>query len=71
MKAIEKMDRPTKQRVKTAIEKIPGGDIKPLKGSINSYRLHIGDLRIIFAYRETNTVIIQKIASRGEIYKGV
>ena len=33
VKVINGMDRPTKQRIRAAIEKIPEGDIKPLQGS--------------------------------------
>jgi len=33
VKAINGMDSRTKQRMKTAIESIPAGDIRPLKGS--------------------------------------
>lgn len=71
VKAINGMDRPTKQRMKSAIENIPAGDIKPLKGSKGSYRLRVGDWRIIFSYPDQNIVLIEKIAPRGEIYKGV
>ena len=31
-KHIGKMDRPTKQRLKIAIEKLPAGDVKKLQG---------------------------------------
>lgn len=71
VKAINSMDRPTKQRIKAGIEEIPEGDIKPLKGSDGSFRLRIGDWRIIFSYPKKNVVLIEKIAPRGEVYKGV
>lgn len=71
VKAINGMDAKTKQRIKVGIEKIPNGDIKPLKGSSGAYRLRVGDWRIIFSYPKENTVLIEKIAPRGEIYKGV
>ena len=38
-KHINKLDRPTKQRVKEAIEKIPLGDIKKLSGLKNDYKI--------------------------------
>ena len=71
VKAINGMDKPTKQRIKDAIETIPSGDIKPLKGSYGSYRLRVGDWRIIFSYPNAQTILIEKIAPRGEVYKGV
>ncbi len=52
VKAINGMDKPTKHRIRFAIEAIPNGDIKPLKGLIGSYRLRVGDWRIIFSYPE-------------------
>lgn len=71
VKVINGMDTKTKQRIKAGIEKIPNGDIKPLKGSNGDYRLRVGDWRIIFSYPKENTVFIEKIAPRGEVYKGV
>lgn len=71
VKAINAMDKPTKQRIRTAIESLPNGDIKPLKGSKGSYRLRVGDLRIIFSYPAKDTALIEKIKPRGEAYKGV
>ena len=71
VKAINGMDKPTKHRIRFAIEAIPNGNIKPLKGLNGSYRLRVGDWRIIFSYPDDNTVLIEKIAPRGEVYKGV
>lgn len=71
VKAIEKMDRPTKQRIKAAVEGLPSGDVKPLQGSKGSYRLRVGDWRILFSYPEKDIILIEKIAPRGEVYKGV
>ncbi len=71
VKAINSMNRPTKQRIKASIEKLPQGDIKPYKGSPGTYRLRVGDWRILFSYPEDDTVLIEKIGPRGDIYKGV
>ena len=70
VKAINGMDKPTKQRIKNAIEGIPKGDIKTLKGSSGRYRLRVGGWRIIFAYKDNNDILIDKIAPRGGVYKG-
>ncbi|MBR6096402.1 MAG: type II toxin-antitoxin system RelE/ParE family toxin [Oscillospiraceae bacterium] len=69
-KAIGEMDRPAKQRIKTAIEKLPDGDVKPLRGSKGTYRLRVGDRRILFSYPADDTILIEKIGPRGEVYKG-
>ena len=71
VKVINSMDTATKQRIKAGIEKIPKGDIKPLKGSAGTYRLRIGDWRILFSYLEDYTILIEKIGPRGGVYKGV
>lgn len=71
VKAIGRQDRPTKQRIRAGVEGIPDGDIKPLQGTDGKQRLRIGDWRIIFSYRDNDTLYIEKIAPRGEIYKGV
>lgn len=43
VKVINSMDRSTKQRIKVALEKLPDGDVKPLKGSPGTFRLRVGD----------------------------
>ena len=65
------MDRPTKLRIKTAVEKLPDGDVKPLKGTKDSFRIRVGNWRILFSYMSQDEVLIEKIAPRGEVYKGV
>ncbi len=47
VKAINSMDKPTKQRLKAAIEGLPAGDVKHLKGTNGSYRLRVGWLRVV------------------------
>lgn len=69
VKVINGMDRPTKQRIKAGIEKLPQGDIKPYKGSPGTYRLRVGDWRILFSYPEDDTILIEKIGPHGGVYK--
>lgn len=66
------MDKPTRQRIKQGIEGIPNGDIVPLQGRENEFRLRIGKYRVIFEYgqRENEKVVyILEVGSRGDIYK--
>ena len=70
VKTIEGMDKTTKQRLKKVIEDLPKGDVKPLKGSDSLYRLHVGSWRIVFSLPDANTILIEKIAPRGDVYKG-
>lgn len=67
-KYIMAADKPTKKRLKEAIEKIPFGDIKKLKGVEDGYRLRVGDLRVLFSMEE-NKIYIENIIPRGQAYK--
>ena len=77
VKFINKMDRPTKQRIKAAIEGLteqpPKGDIKTLQGYTDGRkRLRVGKYRIIYNYLpngEIEILYIMDIDSRGDIYK--
>lgn len=77
VKYIESLDKPTKQRIKTGIEKLtenpPIGDIKALQGySDGRKRLRIGKYRIIYNYKQNGTIeilYIMNIDTRGDIYK--
>lgn len=49
VKAINRMDTITKQRIRKAIEQLPDGDIKLLQGHVSTYRLRVGDWRVLFS----------------------
>lgn len=68
VKYINATDRATKRRLREAIEKIPFGDIKKLKGVNNGYRLRVGDLRVLFTI-DGDMVYIESIIPRGQAYK--
>ena len=70
VKVMEAMEKRVRQRIKESIEGIPEGDIKPLRGSSTLYRLRVGGWRIVFSYPKSDTVLIEKIAPRGDVYKG-
>lgn len=66
-KYINALDKPTKQRIKAGIEKLPDGDIKKLKGVDNGYRLRVGDLRVLFSM-ENDYIYIDNILPRCQVY---
>ncbi len=76
-KYISSLDRPTKQRIKKAIEGLteqpPKGDIKPLQGfSDGRRRLRVGKYRIVYHYLQNGEIeilYIINVDSRGDIYK--
>lgn len=69
-KHIGKLDKPTKQRIKEAIEKIPDGDIKKLQGYKNDYRLRVGNLRVLYSV-EDDIITIKDVLPRGQAYKRI
>lgn len=76
-KYINALDKPTKKRIKAAIEGLaetpPKGDIKTLQGySDGRKRLRVGKYRIIYNYYpggEIEVLLIIHVDSRGDIYK--
>ena len=70
VKHIEDLDKISKQRIKKAIEKLPFGDIKKLKGYQNDYRLRVGNLRVLFSL-ENDIITIKDVLPRGQAYKRV
>jgi mRNA interferase RelE/StbE len=71
IKTIKHLDAADKKRIKKGIDGMPLGDIIKLKGHTELYRLRVGDWRIVFSYPDDETILIEKIAPRGEVYKGV
>ena len=77
IKALEQMDKATKQRIRKAIEGLtltpPKGDIKLMQGYDDGrYRLRVGQYRIIYRYDKGGAVeilLILDIGARGDIYK--
>jgi len=67
-KSIRSINNPYKQRIKSAIEQIPRGDIKKLQGYKNIYRLRIGDYRVIYKVTEIG-IYIEDVLPRGSAYK--
>lgn len=55
------------RRIRNAINNLPAGDVKKLKGS-TSFRLRVGSYRVIFD-KNRNVIYISKIDSRGQVYK--
>jgi len=67
-KFLAKVDKNTAVRLVTAINKLPDGNVKKLRGFKNLYRLRVGDYRVKFT-RDGNDILVEEIDSRGGIYK--
>jgi mRNA interferase RelE/StbE len=68
IKALRGMDTDTRERIISAAEGIPIGDIKPLTGRGEVKRLRVGKYRVLFIERD-GAVYVTDIGSRGDIYK--
>lgn len=71
VKVINRLDSIAKQRIRKAIEQLPDGDIKLLQGHVSTYRLRVGDWRVLFSLPDSDTILVEKIGPRGQIYKEV
>jgi mRNA interferase RelE/StbE len=71
-KYLDTLEKDSVNRIYEGLRKLtkepPEGDIKPIKGSDDHFRLRIGDFRILFEI-EGNHAIIEKIRPRGKAYK--
>jgi mRNA interferase RelE/StbE len=67
VKVIDRLDAPTKQRIKQGIIKLPDGDVKRLKGYTDLYRLRIGDWRVLFTMI-ADRITVEDILPRGDAY---
>jgi mRNA interferase RelE/StbE len=68
VKFIEKQDKPTQERLNTALNKLPAGDIVPIVGLPDTFRLRVGSFRALFV-KEGEIIKVTVLDSRGQVYK--
>ena len=64
------MDSRVKDRVKEAIEKLPGGNIRKIAAYNHLYRLRVGDYRVLFEMYDDG-IFIDDVLPRGQAYKNI
>lgn len=71
LKFLQKQPPDQRERLVKAIYKLPDlGDIKPMGGHENLYRLRVGSYRVIYTIEnEILTVRVLTIGNRGDVYK--
>jgi len=73
LKRVSRLDRPTQKRILGAIDDLAEksrGDIRSFEGgSEEDYRLRVGGWRVLFSYLDDGSILIQRIGSRGDVYK--
>lgn len=67
-KYLTKLHKPKREKLIAAINQIPAGDIVKMRGIENLYRLRVNDYRVLYT-PEYDIIKIEKIGSRGDIYK--
>lgn len=72
-KFIQKQSPDQQRRILTALYKLPNeGDIFPMRGKANQYRVRIGTYRAVYNLdRDVLTVTVIKVDNRGGVYKGM
>lgn len=71
LKFLQKQPLPQRQRLLQAIQGLPeNGDIKPMAGHTNLYRLRVGTYRILYTIEQNIlTVRVLNAGNRGDVYK--
>lgn len=72
-KFIESQPKNEQIRILTAINKLPEtGDIKPVSGRSDTFRLRVGNYRVIYTIQENLLLItVINVGNRGQIYKNL
>jgi mRNA interferase RelE/StbE len=65
---LEKQTEKQATRIRKAINALPLGNVRKLKGIENGYRLRIGSVRVLFE-KDGEKVNVIKIDNRGDVYK--
>ena len=69
IKKLKKLPKDVQDRIVSAVEKLPMGNVKALSGSYKgSYRLRVGQWRVLFFYQEKDIVIFA-VKHRREAYR--
>ena len=73
-KYLASLDKPTRDRIKKALEGLtripPEGDIRPRTGMKGWFRLRVGSYRVVFQINEDeHTIYVAIIGPRGDAYK--
>ena len=71
MKFLQKQTQAQKERLLRAIQGLPYiGDIKPMSGHDNLYRLRVGSYRVLYTIEDDVLIVrVLTIGNRGDVYK--
>ena len=71
LKFLQKQPKAQQERILRAIQGLPDiGDIKPMSGHENLYRLRVGSYRVIYTVEGDLLIVrVLTIGNRGDVYK--
>lgn len=71
LKFLNKQNNNQKDRILKAIQNLPDiGDVKPMSGHTNLFRLRVGEFRILYTIENDVLIVrILNVGNRGDIYK--
>lgn len=71
MKFLQKQPQAQRERLLRAIQGLPdNGDIKPMGGHENLYRLRVGTFRVLYTIVGDLLIVrVLNIGNRGDVYK--
>ena len=71
MKFLQKQPQAQRERLLQAIQGLPdNGDIKPMSGHENLYRLRVGTFRVLYTIIGDLLIVrVLSIGNRGDVYK--
>lgn len=70
MKSLRKLGRKDRERISSAIGRLPEGDVKRLRGPERLWRLRVGEWRVLFDRRSKENVIdVLAVRPRGRAYR--
>jgi mRNA interferase RelE/StbE len=68
-KALRKLPRNERERILAAIERLPAGDVRSLKGRPGEWRLRVGDWRALIRLdSDARVIVVTAVKPRGGAY---
>jgi mRNA interferase RelE/StbE len=68
-KSLRKLPRNERERILAAIERLPAGDVRSLKGRRGEWRLRVGDWRAIIRLdQKARVIVVTAVKPRGGAY---
>jgi mRNA interferase RelE/StbE len=68
-KSLRKLPRNERERILAAIERLPAGDVRSLKGRPGEWRLRVGDWRALIRLdSDASVIVVTAVKPRGSAY---